>query len=197
MSREVMQQARDALEELAATQPTAFQGRVTRHSDQSVLVSFPSCRLASEFERAMLAAPPQPAQPAQPEQETWSTEQWAMLHFLYGAGEFDGVWFEQKHPTEKGAFWWRTHLRRLFGDAPQPPVSQPDHLRDATKMVQPAKQLTDEQKFALVEKHLGLERYRSMGDEHLVIDRRTGRYTDAARYFDLIDEAAHGIGAKP
>ena len=39
-----------------APQQAAFQGRVTRHSDQSVLVSFPSCRLASEFERSMQAS---------------------------------------------------------------------------------------------------------------------------------------------
>ncbi len=44
----------------------------------------------------------------------WSDEQLKMLNFLYGAGDFDGVWFEQKHPTEKGAFWWRKHMKRLF-----------------------------------------------------------------------------------
>lgn len=45
-----------------ATQPapqpqeaSAFQGKVTRHSDQSVLVTFPSSRLASEFERSLEA----------------------------------------------------------------------------------------------------------------------------------------------
>jgi hypothetical protein len=54
----------------------------------------------------------------------WSDEQLKMLNFLYGAGEFDGVWFEQKHPTEKGAFWWRKHMKRLFDTAPQPKQEQ-------------------------------------------------------------------------
>jgi hypothetical protein len=56
---------------------------------------------------------------AQPVQEpvAWSDEHLQFLNFLYGAGEFDGVWFDQKHPKEKGEFWWRKHLRRLF-DAP-------------------------------------------------------------------------------
>jgi hypothetical protein len=49
--------------------------------------------------------------------------------------------------------------------------------------------LTDEQKYALIEKHLGLKKRR----DNTVIDPWTGRYTDAQRYFDLIDEAAHGI----
>lgn len=58
---------------------------------------------------------------AQPEQEpvAWTDEHLQFLNFLYGAGEFDGVWFEQKHQTEKGAFWWRKHLRRLFDAPPQ------------------------------------------------------------------------------
>lgn len=54
------------------------------------------------------------------------------------------------------------------------------------------KPLTDEQKYALIKEHLGLDQRR----EGTVIDRSTGQYTDAARYFDLIDaaiEAAHAI----
>jgi hypothetical protein len=31
--------------------------------------------------------------------------------FLLGSGPLDGQWFGDKHPTEKGAFWWRKHLR--------------------------------------------------------------------------------------
>ena len=56
-----------------------------------------------------------PAQPA-PVQEpvAWTDEQLQMLNFLYGSGEWDGLWFDQKHPTKKGAFWWRSDLRRLF-----------------------------------------------------------------------------------
>lgn len=37
----------------AATKSIAHGGKVTRHSDMSVLVTFPSCRQASEFERAL------------------------------------------------------------------------------------------------------------------------------------------------
>jgi hypothetical protein len=61
------------------------------------------------------------AQPKQEQSEPmdWSDEQLKMLNFLYGAGDFDGVWFEQKHPTEKGAFWWRKHMKRLFDTTPQ------------------------------------------------------------------------------
>lgn len=57
----------------------------------------------------------------------------------------------------------------------------------------PAKreQLTEDEKYALIKKHLGLDRRRY----DTVIDNRSGRWTDAARYFALIDEAfAHGIG---
>lgn len=57
-------------------------------------------------------------EPAQQEPLAWTDEQLQMLNFLYGAGDFDGVWFDQKHPTEKGVFWWRKHLRRLFTSPP-------------------------------------------------------------------------------
>jgi hypothetical protein len=47
------------------------------------------------------------------------------------------------------------------------------------------KPLTDEQKFALIEKCLGLKKR----TEDTVIDRYTGLFTDSARYFALIDAA--------
>jgi hypothetical protein len=35
-----------------------------------------------------------------------------ILEFLYGAEPFEGVWWgEGKHPTRKGAYWWRSLLR--------------------------------------------------------------------------------------
>jgi hypothetical protein len=43
-----------------------------------------------------------------------SDEQERFLSFLYGSGEWDGVWFGERHPTKKGAFWWRSEMRRLF-----------------------------------------------------------------------------------
>lgn len=65
--------------------------------------------------------------PAQPltAQADWTDEQLQMLNFLYGAGEWDGLWFEEKHPTKKGAFWWRTDLRRLFTYPPAQPEQMP------------------------------------------------------------------------
>jgi hypothetical protein len=48
----------------------------------------------------------------------WTDEQLQMLNFLYGSGEWDGLWFDQKHPKKKGAFWWRSDLRRLFATPP-------------------------------------------------------------------------------
>ena len=64
------------------------------------------------------------------------------------------------------------------------------HFDDAAKERQP---LTDAQRYALIEKHLGLEQRKNA----TVIDHRTGRWTDAARYFDLMDaaiETANGTG---
>lgn len=55
--------------------------------------------------------------PVQERTPEWNEKQLQMLNFLYGSGEFDGVWFEESHPKEKGKFWWRKHLRNLF-DAP-------------------------------------------------------------------------------
>jgi hypothetical protein len=55
------------------------------------------------------------------------------------------------------------------------------------------KPLTNEEKYALIQKHLGLEKRR----DNTVIDRQTGRFTDAQRYFNLIDEAAHGTKESP
>jgi hypothetical protein len=66
--------------------------------------------LAEEL-KAMDAAPVQ-------EPVAWTDEQLQMLNFLYGSGEWDGLWFDQKHPTKKGAFWWRSDLRRLFTTPP-------------------------------------------------------------------------------
>lgn len=34
-----------------------------------------------------------------------------IIEFLCGEKPFDGVWFSQRHQTEKGEFWWRKHLR--------------------------------------------------------------------------------------
>ena len=51
---------------------------------------------------------------APPQRQPLTDEQIEFLNFLYGAGEWDGVWFEGKHPTKRGAFWWRKDMKRLF-----------------------------------------------------------------------------------
>lgn len=68
-------------------------------------------------------------EPAQQDPLAWTDEQLQMLNFLYGAGDFDGVWFDQKHPTEKAAIWWRKHLRRLFTSTP---ARKPLHIGEET-----------------------------------------------------------------
>jgi len=61
----------------------------------------------------------------QVDEHDWNDEQLKMLNFLYGSSDFDGVWFEQRHPTERAAFWWRKHLKRLFAHPPVP-TAQPE-----------------------------------------------------------------------
>lgn len=34
-----------------------------------------------------------------------------VVKFLTGEAALDGVWFGDTHPTERGQFWWRKHLR--------------------------------------------------------------------------------------
>lgn len=36
-----------------------------------------------------------------------------LVAFLGGSGHLDGVWFGDRHPTGKGAFWWRRHLHLI------------------------------------------------------------------------------------
>lgn len=54
---------RQLLDATQSQEPPAFQGEVARHSDQSVLVTFPSSRLASEFERSLGAERESATQP--------------------------------------------------------------------------------------------------------------------------------------
>jgi hypothetical protein len=70
---------------------------------------------------------------AAPVQEpvAWTDEQLQMLNFLYGTGEWDGLWFDQKHPAKKGAFWWRSDLRRLFTTPPAAQPAVPDAITDS------------------------------------------------------------------
>ncbi len=40
-----------------------------------------------------------------------------IINFLLGESDIDDVWFGDRHPTEKGQFWWRNRLRKAFQDA--------------------------------------------------------------------------------
>jgi len=51
-----------------------------------------------------------------PQRQPLTEEQVKVLNFLLGADDLDGVWFGERHPTERGAFWWRDRLRRVFVD---------------------------------------------------------------------------------
>jgi hypothetical protein len=53
---------------------------------------------------------------APPQRQPLTDEQVKVLNFLLGADDLDGVWFGERHPTERGAFWWRDRLRRVFVD---------------------------------------------------------------------------------
>lgn len=41
-----------------------------------------------------------------------------VVAFLLGSAPLDDVWFGDRHPTEKGAFWWRRHLRAALSVLP-------------------------------------------------------------------------------
>lgn len=41
-----------------------------------------------------------------------------MVAFLLGEAPLDGVWFGERHPGQKGAFWWRRFLRAAPGVPP-------------------------------------------------------------------------------
>lgn len=61
-----------------------------------------------------------------------------VLAFLAGEAPLDGVWFGDRHPTEKGAFWWRKHLRTA--GAPEAPAPKPVAMIEAAD----ARRLADE-----------------------------------------------------
>ena len=98
---------------------------------------------------------------------------------------------EQEPIGEARAYESTTRYTHCIWDANVVPVGT--KLYTAPPERQP---LTDAQRYALIEKHLGLEQRKNA----TVIDHRTGRWTDAARYFDLMDaaiETANGTGEQP
>ena len=98
---------------------------------------------------------------------------------------------EQEPIGEARAYESTTRYTHCIWDANVVPVGT--KLYTAPPKRQP---LTDAQRYALIEKHLGLEQRKNA----TVIDHRTGRWTDAARYFDLMDAAivtAEATGEQP
>jgi hypothetical protein len=51
-----------------------------------------------------------------------------LLDFLLGAAPLEGVWFHERHPCHRGAFWWRTHLRAAMDAAPGGPYKTSERL---------------------------------------------------------------------
>jgi hypothetical protein len=61
------------------------------------------------------------------EPDTDSAVPWDELRaFLIGAGPLDGVWFGDRHPTRKGAFWWRNFLPDAA--PPEQPAARPEPI---------------------------------------------------------------------
>lgn len=59
------------------------------------------CALANAYRTGQLVAVADDAMVAVPR---------GVIEFLKGSAPLKGVWFGDKHPTERGAFWWRKHL---------------------------------------------------------------------------------------
>jgi len=86
-----------------------------------------------------------------------------VVEFLLGSAPLDGVWFGEKHPTERGMYWWRKYLQDALSAAVEPVkqkcgpecdriCQQPSGYGDCRKINRPApavpdaaKPLTDEQ----------------------------------------------------
>lgn len=51
-----------------------------------------------------------------------------IIEFLCGEKPFDGVWFSEIHPTERGAFWWRKHLRQFTEALSTQPTASAEEL---------------------------------------------------------------------
>jgi len=42
-----------------------------------------------------------------------------IVQFLMGSAPIDGVWFDERHPKEKGQFWWRERIRAEAAKLPE------------------------------------------------------------------------------
>ena len=107
-----------------------------------------------------------PSQPKEPEREPYAIE----AGFDNGDGTYS-VRIERLPLRTAPHKDWSKHEKLLY-TAPQQRMP-----------------LTIDQKYALIEKHLGLKQRRN----DTVIDQYTGLFYSAKPYLDLIDEAAHSI----
>ena len=55
-----------------------------------------------------------------------------IINFLNGSEPLCGEYFGSPHPDEKGAYWWRTHLRKRMIAAAQKQNTPPTPLNDAS-----------------------------------------------------------------
>jgi hypothetical protein len=70
-----------------------------------------------------------------------TTQDHPIFAFLDGSAAFEGVWFGDKHPTRKGAFWWRSVLREALAARQSQPAASLREQEDAAGLEEAAKTL--------------------------------------------------------
>jgi len=56
-----------------------------------------------------------------------------VVEFLCGAAPLDGVWFGDRHPTERGMYWWRKYLQATLSAAAPAVPDAAKELKDMTQ----------------------------------------------------------------
>lgn len=115
---------RDAPQPAEPVKP--FQGKVERHSDQSVLVRFPSCRLASEFERNLAAYAERVKGPS--DEEIMAKVQEFASTWATAGGRFDdGTAMERAEACKE-------EIRALLARYGQPAAQAAEHAAQACNL---------------------------------------------------------------
>ncbi len=89
-----------------------------RHPDRwkALYKNTPPCSTCEALARTvMLDQTSHDATP--PQRKPLTHEQKDILNFLFGLRAIDDVWFGDKHPTERGQYWWRKRLAKAFQEA--------------------------------------------------------------------------------
>lgn len=126
-SREVIKSLKSA----APVVPAGVQepvGEVVMYPNYSTVVHWFPVMPPSGTKLYTAPAPPL-AQPVQPH---------PVFAFLDGSGPLDGVQFGEKHPTEKGSFWWRKHLRAALAANLAQPVQDIKPWQERTEAMSDA-----------------------------------------------------------